>query len=105
VSKDHCRILGEAGHIFAERAMTGITLRYIGEVWPPNAESVMNAPRRWHVRGEVMRAFSQRVHDPAVRRMMLTIAVDYDRLAKWAEERTRRDYHPAATRSCAGSRV
>jgi hypothetical protein len=41
----------------------------------------------WHMRAEEMRALTEEVNDPAVRRMMLGIAADYESRAEEAEDR------------------
>ena len=40
----------------------------------------------WQMPGEEMRALAEDANDPTVRAMMLRMAADYERLAKWAEE-------------------
>ena len=61
-----------------------------------NPESVINSARHWRMRGEETRTLAEEANEPMVKAIMLRIAADYDRLAKWAEERTRRDVQPAA---------
>jgi hypothetical protein len=47
---------------------------------------LISNPKHWRMRGEEMRTLAEDAHDPTVRAMMLRIAADYDRLAKWAAE-------------------
>lgn len=49
--------------------------------------SVLNNARHWRMRAEEIRTLSEDATEPSVVAMMLRIAADYDRLAKWAEER------------------
>jgi hypothetical protein len=49
----------------------------------PNLESTL--PASWRMRGEQMRALSERANEPAVRAMIRRIAADCDCLAQWAE--------------------
>jgi hypothetical protein len=62
-----------------------------------NPESVLNSGRHWRMRGEEMRTLADGADTPEVVAMMLRIAEDYERLARWAEERTERASRPAAT--------
>jgi hypothetical protein len=47
----------------------------------------MKRARLWHFRAEEMRTLADDATAPEVIAMMLRIAADYDRLAKWEEER------------------
>lgn len=51
-----------------------------------DGSSVINNAGHWRVRGEEMRTLAEDAHDSTITAMMLRIAADYDRLAKWAEE-------------------
>jgi hypothetical protein len=55
---------------------------------PPKGAA--NSPEHWRTRAEEMRALAGEARDPAVKAMMLRIAVDYDGLAEMAEKRPRR---------------
>jgi hypothetical protein len=48
-----------------------------------------SAPQKrahWNLRAEEMRSLAEEAHDPEVAAMMRGIAVDYERLARWAKE-------------------
>jgi hypothetical protein len=51
-----------------------------------DADGVIESAGHWQMRGEEMRTLAEDVKDPTVRAMMVRIAEDYERLAKWAEE-------------------
>jgi hypothetical protein len=51
-----------------------------------DADGVIIGAGHWQMRGEEMRALAEDASDPTVRAMMLRMAADYERLAKWAEE-------------------
>jgi hypothetical protein len=48
---------------------------------------VMHDPKHWRERAEKMRGFADDMQDPPSKQMMLTIAEEYENLAKRAEER------------------
>jgi hypothetical protein len=48
--------------------------------------SIVKSARQWHLRAEEIRTLSEDATAPEVTTMMLRIAADYDRLARWAEE-------------------
>jgi hypothetical protein len=51
--------------------------------------SVINNAKHWRMRSEEIRTLVDDAQDPGVKAMMLRIAADYDRLAKWADDRER----------------
>jgi hypothetical protein len=51
-----------------------------------DADGVIIGAGHWQMRGEEMRVLADDANDPTVRAMMLRMAADYERLAKWAEE-------------------
>ena len=59
-------------------------------------DSVINSARHWRMRGEETRTLAEAANEPMVRAILLRLAADYDRLAKWAEERTERALRPPA---------
>jgi len=52
---------------------------------------LLNDPKHWHNRAEEARIRAEQISDPEASRMMLEIAVSYERLARKAEERSRGD--------------
>ena len=52
-------------------------------------DSIINSAGHWRMRGEEMRTLAEDAKDMTAKAMMIRIAGDYERLAKWAEERTR----------------
>jgi hypothetical protein len=48
----------------------------------------INDAEQWRARGEEMRAVAEDMLDPTNKATALRIAVDYERLARWAEERS-----------------
>ena len=46
-----------------------------------------NDPTHWRERAEEARAHAQQMTDPEAKRMMLTIAEDYEKLARRAQDR------------------
>ena len=50
--------------------------------------SHINDPKHWRYRAEEARAMAESLTDPEAKQMMLNVAVEYERLAKRAEERS-----------------
>jgi len=48
-------------------------------------------PAHWRGRAEEMRVLAEQMRDPNARRMMLGIALDYDRLGDWSEKQMLQD--------------
>ena len=53
------------------------------------ATSHINDPKHWRERAEEARVHAEQLTDPESKKTMLTIAEDYEKLAKRAEERLR----------------
>jgi hypothetical protein len=53
--------------------------------------NVFKSAAHWRMRAEEMRTIVQETHDPKVKAMMLRIAADYDRLARYADDETAQD--------------
>jgi hypothetical protein len=74
-----------------------------------DADGVIIGAGHWEMRAEEMRALAEEASDPAVRAMMLRMAADYERLAKWAEEEGRpnkaAESNPLRTSERSASRV
>jgi hypothetical protein len=49
-------------------------------------ESTINSAAHWRMRGEEIRTVAEDARDATAKAIMRRIAVDYERLAKWAEE-------------------
>jgi hypothetical protein len=50
------------------------------------ALDLINNSNHWHNRAQEMRTFAEDITNPDARTIMLRVAVDYDRLARLAEE-------------------
>jgi hypothetical protein len=68
-----------------ERMRTGA--KHAGGIWRVMPYRSFNDPKHWRERAEEARTHAQQMTDPEVKRMMLTIAEDYEKLARRAQER------------------
>ena len=57
---------------------------------------VLDDPQHWLDRAEEMRRLAEDMKEPETRRMMLSIAEGYDKLAKRAKERASKATNPPA---------
>ena len=55
-------------------------------ILPPDPNRI-NDPKHWRERAEQAFAIAGEMGDPEAREAMLKVAEQYERLAKWAEER------------------
>jgi hypothetical protein len=55
-------------------------------ILPPDPNRI-NDPKHWQERAEQAFAIAEKMGDPEARAAMLNVAEQYERLAKWAEER------------------
>jgi hypothetical protein len=49
---------------------------------------IINSGAHWRMRAEEIRTLADDAEEATARAMMLRITADYDRLAKWAEDRS-----------------
>jgi hypothetical protein len=61
--------------------------KHAGGIWRVMPYRSFNDPKHWRERAEEARAHAQQMTDPEAKRMMLTIAEDYEKLARRAQDR------------------